>query len=394
VSDLGELLELLQTAETRWRTVHATVRHEMDVELWARTMEHRAEGSGSLMVFAVTSGDREDDEAEPEIGGERVSEMWLERPNRWREEHGGRHRSTSVSNGTVCRVAYGAGDGFLVEHDADEDGFGVEAAWVFHPGRLAGAFAADTVEEVDHLGRPALHVVGTPAWRESEMEHMLGYGGDELELVVDRERGVVLRQETRVGGQMLSVTEILSVEFDEPLDPALFELEPDEGQTVRRFDEGTHPDLDPYVTLEQAIERATFEVWTPSRLPEIETEGPWDRWEPPFVSHIPVGEWNSTETVGLQYQGGSTDLRISESAAEGELSPGKALERIERGGRVLFVTDPGAQGKPRFLHPAQVILDLGGTRVTVYSQRLGADALVDVALSLVPGKPPAPSFED
>ena len=61
MSDLGELLELLQTAETRWRTVHATVRHEMDVELWARTHRGLIGGAGALasvVAAAIAKGRR------------------------------------------------------------------------------------------------------------------------------------------------------------------------------------------------------------------------------------------------------------------------------------------------------------------------------------------------
>jgi len=395
VSDLGELLELLQTAETRWRTVHATVRHRSDPELWAKAMEREMEaegGSGGMVVMVASrEGDDEADGFDP--SSEQVSELWLERPNRWRDETTGTHRATSASNGEVTRTAHG---GLVMEYDAsDEAGYGSTSGWLFAPGMLAGAFEPVSIDEGEHLGRPVLRVQAKPASGHGHGQHLLGRGADKIELLVDRELGVVLRHEAHLDGRPMSTTEVLSVAFDEPIDPSTFELELEDGQVVRRPEEMHHDrDFGRELTVDEAVERAGFAVWVPSRLPEIEVTEPWDRWESPSVSHMSKGEWNDREWVVLQYHGGSVDVQIQESKAEQPLSPGKDFESIERGGRALYLDDPAARHASTAAHPAQVVLDLEGTRITIASQRVPGADLVEVALGLVRAPATPPSFDD
>ena len=60
--------------------------------------------------------------------------------------------------------------------------------------------------------------------------HALGTGADEYELIVDEERGFLLRTEARAGGQPFRVVEMTALALDEELAKDLFTLRLPEGQ--------------------------------------------------------------------------------------------------------------------------------------------------------------------
>ena len=53
----------------------------------------------------------------------------------------------------------------------------------------------------------------------------LWWGADDYELVIDAERGVLLRLASRFGGRAFDVTEILDIDFDEALPDDTFTLQ-------------------------------------------------------------------------------------------------------------------------------------------------------------------------
>jgi hypothetical protein len=65
----------------------------------------------------------------------------------------------------------------------------------------------------------------------------LGTGADRYELVVDTERGVVLRSEAQLEGSPFLIIEIQDVGFDEPFPNDTFTLEAPPGQTFKNSSE-------------------------------------------------------------------------------------------------------------------------------------------------------------
>lgn len=77
---------------------------------------------------------------------------------------------------------------------------------------------------VEGAGRPAIRALARPRALHAERLGLspLPLGADAHELLVDAERGILLRLESRIDGAPLSVAEILEVAFDE--DPPAFEV--------------------------------------------------------------------------------------------------------------------------------------------------------------------------
>jgi hypothetical protein len=65
--------------------------------------------------------------------------------------------------------------------------------------------------------------------------HGLGVGADEYELLVDAERGFLLRAEARLEGRPFRVVEVTELAVDEPIPPETFVLEPPNGSGFEEF---------------------------------------------------------------------------------------------------------------------------------------------------------------
>ena len=87
-------------------------------------------------------------------------------------------------------------------------------------------------------GRPAIRAAALPraGGRDQLGMSLLPQGADEHEIVVDAERGVLLRLESRIEGAPLIVTELLELAFDEDFPADTFTFSSPDGLAPRRFD--------------------------------------------------------------------------------------------------------------------------------------------------------------
>ena len=79
--------------------------------------------------------------------------------------------------------------------------------------------------ETRKAGREAIRLVGMPEEEWEEWDHWpepLWWGADEYEVLVDVERGVLLRCASRLGGKDFDVLEVEEVHFDEELPEDVF----------------------------------------------------------------------------------------------------------------------------------------------------------------------------
>ena len=70
------------------------------------------------------------------------------------------------------------------------------------PARAARVLDFELLGELSFLGRPAYRLRARPFTRGDFDLHKLGSGADEYELVVDAERGFLLRAEARLGAKL------------------------------------------------------------------------------------------------------------------------------------------------------------------------------------------------
>ncbi len=96
----------------------------------------------------------------------------------------------------------------------------------------------------------------------------LAVGADEYRLLVERERGVVLRAAALLEGEEFWASEFEELVFDEELPRETFVFEPPPGVEIRGPDLGLHES----VTIEEAARRVSFPVFYIPELPE----GRWD----------------------------------------------------------------------------------------------------------------------
>jgi hypothetical protein len=219
--ELPALLELLYAASDRTRTVRGTV-------------HRRSRQARELDLLRARGRYPEPPRIPPEEGSwgepseviETTTRVWAARPYWFRWE------STFTSEGMDERTSVGVKEGELFWHRV-ADGevhtnegremsgtMTTEEERLLDPSALLGAYRLETRSQTTLLGRSGLEV--TAQRRLGAHAHDFGLLDDELALVVDVERGVLLRAAVVVEGEEVSFSEIVEIAFDEPIEPELF----------------------------------------------------------------------------------------------------------------------------------------------------------------------------
>ena len=206
-----------------------------------------------------------------------------------------------------------------------------------------------------------LAVTGVPRPRGAGPVDLFPQGADALSLAVDRERGVILRLEASAAGMSIRRLEV-EIAFDEPLADELFAPPPGDIRSVHE----AYPVR--YLTLEQAANDASFQLWLPARL-----AGRWHVIHRPETTCPRVPE----SVLVLLHDSESLHSLGIEQAGERLLAWRTGEERVVTvGGEELRLIGGGSRlpGPPLELH-----LVRGGTHIRVYSNDLDEDALVEIA---------------
>jgi hypothetical protein len=378
MSDVSELLVLLHGARGRVSTVRATVR------MWRHLGRHGAalQRAGWVGYAPIGRPERE--------AVEELVRVWFAPPDRAREEHEGSHGAWVAVRRGPQWWRYDDVNGAMSNEGAPDSrgGIGDELEWLLDPAPAMGMLEFDTIAPARRAGRPVLRVRAVPrtaaAGNDGPLMRLGAVGADELLLEVDAERGALLRIESRFEREPIALSEVVEIAFDEAFAEDTFVLEPPPGEAVRSV-----VDLLPVrhdLTIEQAVALAPFTVWIPARLPaDWETQIGFavgqDR--PPMAPH-----------VFLHYRAadGTHSLRIAESPADGPRDveaegPGGPWREIERNQRHVQTREPSDPWQT-----AQARVDLDGTRILIQSTDLAADALADVAASLIPAPSEPPQL--
>ena len=198
---------------------------------WAAT---RPKGSVMIATHRDSSSDRRGSIEPPqdEITVQN-SRLWLDTPSRWRYEVDvpGRRPAVFVTNGPLwwsfapslyAHSNESAPDRYPGQREHQE--------WhLFHPEEVLAGLIVTSTRLDEREGRP-VEVIEAVA-RGDYAPFSLSPGADSYHLVVDRERGVVLRLAARAEGVEFSNVEITSLELDVPLDRSLFRIELPAGLT-------------------------------------------------------------------------------------------------------------------------------------------------------------------
>jgi hypothetical protein len=233
VSDLVGLVESMRGARERWTTVRATLRKWYDVVLMQAALDRFVAQEPPGSVGRLVPEDDADD------GAERATEprfwvtelrVWGRKPYRWRIETDWWYGASEGEVGDRAWRSDLAHRGMEELDPPDLPPLDATVAWVFDPRIALGEFdVVRVLGRTTHAGREATRVVATageemrsgqtgPLWA----SNFLGWGAEAFELLVDTERGALLRSAGLLGGEEFARIEVVEVGFDEDLPEDVF----------------------------------------------------------------------------------------------------------------------------------------------------------------------------
>ncbi len=242
----GEVLELIHTAPKRYVSVRAALRYRGDGSVQKEIRQRLVRSEAGRSVFGIPPEKASDQIRLPEPDGPFgwTCRAWHSDQYHWRME-------TEVPGGGVAIVAcrgrrllpiggrpgsglvWGRREG-AGSHEDDPAWFrlAVNDYWTFYPlltDVICGiSYKLQRLElrdegELTWAGREAVRLVGVPPVVEHEWNlDPLWWGADEYEVVVDAERGVLLRTASRLGGEDFEALEIEEIQFDERFEKDVF----------------------------------------------------------------------------------------------------------------------------------------------------------------------------
>jgi outer membrane lipoprotein-sorting protein len=336
--------------------------------------ERQAQGGWSHTTFSLGRAD-----PAPSLRVEETR-FWHEKPGRFREEITSDH--PNARNGWVAVRdgdrwwSYDPRNGAISNEDDPEVGTGVgdELAALLDPVDLLAAYELTVLGRGEVSGRASIDMRAIDRKTEHHRFHSFPRWGDELRCSIDAERGILLRSAALVDGEEFTSAELSELVFDEPIGPETFVLELPEGETFASLDRHEIA----WVTLPQAVERASFKVFAVRKLPD----GDWR-----IHAHYAVRRRRPPipESVSIHYMrdDAQRQLSLSESPAHAPASDWPEVvdeEAVVRGG-VSYLVHAGEDGD--FGPPATVRFERDGTRIVMSSQTLDVDSLLELAAELV-----------
>jgi hypothetical protein len=221
--ELAALLELLYSATERSRTVRATVHR---VTYQARELELlRARG---LYRDPPPIPPEEGSWGQPAEVFEATTHLWAAHPYwlRWEttftSDAEGERTSIGVKERELFWSRFGDGQVRTNEGRDNRGTMTIDEELLLDPSPLLGTYTFEVRGATTFLDRAVWAVVALR--RFAAQTHALGLLSDQLSLLVDDERGIVLRVAVVVGEEEVSHTLVTEVVFDEPVPPARFHL--------------------------------------------------------------------------------------------------------------------------------------------------------------------------
>lgn len=376
MSELGDLLELLHGA-TQFRTVRAEFRVWRHDQRALTAFQAMAARSGGMVTMYAES---EEGEEPPSPESESTARLWLELPDRVREE---RPDHLAVKDGErwwTWQRDWGASTNVGSE-DGVSTSIGTQFIPLLAPARVLGALEWTAAGRGERAGRPVLLALAHPREQIGDEDDQLGWnlhpfgsGAGEYAFEVDVERGVLLRAEARYEGEPFQVVEVTDIAFDEDLPEETFVFEAPDGSQPEPFEQHFVRHRMP---ISELVERAGFTVLAPERVPEdwrLDSHWMPARERPPMAEHV---------TLFYSSQDGTGSVAISMSLPGDDdhevLLRGEGWQEMESGGTTFRM-----RPRTRDWSQPQLYIEREGTAAMLTSDTLSNDELIMLALSLRP----------
>ncbi|MFN2543623.1 MAG: hypothetical protein ABR600_03490 [Actinomycetota bacterium] len=219
MGELGRVVELMQSARQRYRTLYVEVRSYARMDLFVEAMKRSVERQPYKSALILTPNGDVDDEPPTEREG--TGRLWVENPSRYRVELRSSGDPPWVEVGRRPWLETPRPETYPIPPDT----LGLEE--IYDPGLLIAELWLEPAGGGTVAGREGIVVRASPrpTLRAGGMEflHLDPVLADAYELVIDAERGIVLRLEARVGGELMDLTEVTHVAFDEPIPDELLQ---------------------------------------------------------------------------------------------------------------------------------------------------------------------------
>ena len=371
-ASLADVLVLMHGADLRFGSVRMVVREWSHYERLHRAWT-RAEAGSSLGASITVFGACEPGEPPPEEGTERTRVWWL-KPDHVRLEHDDGGDGTRVEVAAGPRWWSWAPEWGATSNEEDpEVRSGAQQApfpQLLQPELLLSALRLEIVGSGLQAGRRAIALRGVPRRRgdHAEMLARLAGGADAHDLMVDAERGILLRVASEIDGEPFAITEVEEVAFDEPFGPETFAIELPPGESFRPL----HGPAPAHVTLDEAARRAPFTVLAPARVPhgaEVQVSLVEASERPPIATQVHI----AFHVARGGFVVSMTQTAVGDAEDDGLVGVG---ELVERDGRAVHVYQEGDERQLEAEHL--------GTHVRMFSQSMPTDVLIDLMLSLEP----------
>jgi diguanylate cyclase (GGDEF)-like protein len=231
--ELAALLALLHGGGRSLRTVRLTATARSDLEALFRAMERERERSGGHLLTMYAPGP----ERERPRFVEETTRLWLERPDKVREEKTGEFPRSGARVGDTWWL-YSDQQGLITNHGAINhvSGLGQEFELMLEPAPLLPWFDFEVLGDEVQADRSAVRVRGRQRPRSERalfFPSPVPLGCDDYEFVVDVVQGTLLRIVGLSDGEPALDLQIVEIAFDEPIAPETFVFEPPPGKTMR-----------------------------------------------------------------------------------------------------------------------------------------------------------------
>ncbi len=384
--ELGALLVLLVNAHRSFATLRGELRtwrhNERSHAAW--TWERERSTNTSSQISLAFTGDA--DATPVPLESEERTRVWLERPDRLREEWtDGADASTLVRVGATW---WSLGPhGAMTNNGSPNMGHGSRVDRpLLDPAELLSWRDLELAGRTEHLGREAIRVLSHASPRAAFLDQGgFHHGHWPQELLVDAERGVLLRLVSLLDDEPFAISEFTSIAFDEDIPDDVFVFEAPPGVEVH--DASERMSRAQILPLDEVARLAPFSVFAFDAVPADWT----------MTAHLvrPDGVYNWPASVAIHYSDAMSRLNInvSEQAAGGDWLPQTApdggdwqIRALGSGELRLWEPSEPQRGLPRL-----ALAEIDGTRIQISTGDLTLDALAELAgrLAPAPTEPPA-----
>ncbi|HEV8459382.1 MAG TPA: hypothetical protein VGQ38_01620 [Gaiellaceae bacterium] len=359
---MHDLLALLHTGGRDLRTVRLSATTRTDHEVVSRARERWLRERGQSVVHSL---------AERPAFSEERTRLWIERPDKVREEVDGQFPHYGVSVGDTWWMSNGV-QGAMTNNGSPNHtaSIGEHFRLMLEPAPLLPRFDFEILGEKSTLGRRVVHVhAHTRPTNERHVRLLppMAIGGEDCEFEIEVEHGTLLRLVALIEGQPAIDRRITEIAYNEPIDPERFVFVPREGEEIEDVSTGRDFKNE---SIEEIARRAKFSVFKATGL-----DAGW-RMRAIHLRPRRGDSWHEQVHLHYNLDDATRSFSVNEQSSRDPIMyvTDREPDEIERNGESVYViapTDAFPLGSIRLFR--------AGTSIEITSDNLTVDQLLEIA---------------